>query len=369
MHSGIPSFDHLHSRRSRQQQRRTTGICLLAGVDSIPNQSKTTIPVNQAMDYFNTFPPTMCRPLDPRVRADLDAFAGMTPFYQMKPPEARAAFDRVAAARPRLNDPVARVENRVIQGPTGQVPIRIYTPDGKGPFPILLYFHGGGWVIGSLDAYDDLCRSLCQRAGCLVVSVDYRLAPEDRFPAGLEDCYAALAWCADLATEIGGDGRRLAVAGDSAGGNLAACVSLCARDRGGPKPLLQVLIYPVTNHNFDTASYHQMADGYGLVRNAMIYYWKCYLAQPEDGSNPYASPLQGGDLTGLPSAVIVTAHYDVLRDEGEAYAARLRQAGVAVRCTRYLEMNHGFLQCGATYAQAKRAVQEIADAVRGAFNR
>jgi acetyl esterase len=255
-----------------------------------------------------------------------------------------------------------------VPGPAGDVPIRVYTPAGTAPFPILLYIHGGGWVIGSRDSHDDLCRSLCHRAGALVVSVEYRRSPEHKFPAALEDCYAALSWCARHATGRG-DGSRLAVAGDSAGGNLSAALTLYARDQGGPPLRLQVLIYPVTNCGFDTASYHENAEGFGLMRDAMIHYWNCYLAKPEDGRNPYASPLQAADLRGLPPALIQTAQYDVLRDDGEAYAARLRRAGVPVRCTRYLAMVHGFIQFGGAYEHGRVGVQEIAEALREAFGR
>jgi acetyl esterase len=197
--------------------------------------------------------------------------------------------------------------------------------------------------------------------------VDYRRAPEHKFPAGLEDCAAAARWCAERAAEVGGDGARLAIAGDSAGGNLAAALALAFRDRGGPALALQVLIYPVTNYQFDTASYHQYATGYGLTRESMWYFWKCYLSSPTDGGNPYASPLLAKDLRGLPPALVLTASYDVLRDEGEAYAARLAQAGVPVRCTRYLELNHGFAQLAAVSDSAKRGLQEIADALRNAW--
>jgi acetyl esterase len=197
----------------------------------------------------------------------------------------------------------------------------------------------------------------------LVVSVHYRRAPEDKFPAALEDCYAALQWCAQHGSAIGG-GQQLAVAGDSAGGNLSTCLAIYTRDQSGPKLSFQVLIYPVTNSGCDTASYHEMASGYGLVRDAMIYYWGCYLPTAGDGSNPYASPLQAKDVSGQPPALIITAQYDVLRDDGEAYAARLQQAGVAVRCTRYLGMHHGFIQFGASFAQAERGIQEIASSLR-----
>lgn len=314
------------------------------------------------MSFFNTFPATPPEPLDPKVARDLAARADATPFYRMPPVEGRAAFEALFAAAPKLNEPVASVEDRFVPGPNVEVPVRVYTPLGQGPFPTLVYIHGGGWVIGSPTSHGDLCRSLCRRAACTVVSVDYRRSPEHKYPAALEDCYAVLQWCARHA-----DGGRVAVAGDSAGGNLSAALALYARDHGSPPLRLQVLIYPVTNHGFDTASYHQCAEGFGLLRDAMIHFWNSYLARPEDGRLPYASPLQAPDLRGLPPALIQTASYDVLRDDGEAYAARLHRADVPVRCTRYLAMHHGFVQFAASYEQADAAVQEIADALRQAF--
>jgi acetyl esterase len=319
------------------------------------------------MEYFTTFPARPAVPLDPQVAADLRARAGATPFYRMPPPEARAAFESLMAAAPKLNEPVAHVEDLAVSGPAGDVPVRVYTPAGPGPFPCLLYVHGGGWVMGSRDSHDDLCRSLCYRGRALVVSVDYRRSPEHKFPAALEDCYAALRWCARQGAGRGDGG--LAVAGDSAGGNLSAALALYARDRGGPPLRLQVLIYPVTNYCFDTASYHENAEGFGLLRDAMVHFWDSYLARPADGSDPYASPLRAPDLVGLPPALIQTAQYDVLRDDGEAYAARLGRSGVPVRCTRYLAMNHGFVMHGGSYEHARVALEEIAGALREAFGR
>jgi acetyl esterase len=305
-------------------------------------------------DHLATYPATTSVPLDAQVAADLHARVDLTPFFRMPPREARAAFEALSAAVPRLDEPVAQVEDLSL----GAIGLRLYTPALEGQRPCLLYIHGGGWVIGSPRSHDDLCRSLCSRAGALVASVDYRLSPEHKYPAALHDSYAALQW---LAQRSGGG--RLAVAGDSAGGNLAAALALYARDQGGPPVHLQVLIYPVINHNFDTASYHEWAEGYGLMRDAMRYFWDSYLAQPSDGRSPYASPLQAVDLKGLPPAHIITAQYDVLRDDGEAYAARMRRAGVPVRCTRYLAMHHGFVQFAGQYAHGRVALHEIADAV------
>jgi len=321
-------------------------------------------------ETFRTFPATPTVPLHPAIQAMLAAEVPGPPLDAMPINEARVLREGMMLQRPRRDEPVARVEDWMIPGSGLGIPARVYTPSGKvGPHPILVFFHGGGWVFGTLETHGDICRTLCHRSGSLVVSVDYRRAPEHRFPAALEDCCAAVRWCAGHAAEIGGDPTRLAVAGDSAGGNLAAAVALRGRDNGGPTLALQVLIYPVTNCAFDTASYHQYASGYGLTRDMMRYFWKSYLSRPADANHPAASPLQAADLAGLPPALVLTAQYDVLRDEGEAYAARLAQASVPVRCTRYLEMNHGFVQLGALCEPALQGLMEIAESVRTSFAR
>jgi acetyl esterase len=299
----------------------------------------------------------------------LDAEVPGPPFEEVPVPELRALREQMMLRRPRRNEAVALVEDRTVPGPAGEIPVRVYRPSaGAGPYPIVAYFHGGGWVLGTLDTHDDVCRTLANRSGALVVSVDYRRAPEHPFPVPLEDCIAAVRWCALHGAEIGGNGARLAVAGDSAGGNLAAAVAMHFRDEGGPPLAIQALIYPVINYDFDTASYHQYASGFGLTRDMMRYFWRSYLANPTDGGLPYASPLRAENLGGLPPALILTAHYDVLRDEGEAYAARLARAGVPVRCTRYLEMNHGFIQLAALCEPALQGLQEIAGALRTALS-
>jgi acetyl esterase len=215
---------------------------VVAGLLAIVVQAEDK-PAHRAADYFSTYPAAKLVPLDAKIRAALDA-DNSPAISDMAPAEARVWFEKRVASVPRLDDPIAKVEKRTISGPGGKLPLRVYTPQGQGPFPILLFFHGGGWVVGSLDTVDDPCRTLCSRAAALVVSVDYRLAPEHKFPAAQEDCYAALKWCSQHAGEINGDGKRLAVAGDSAGGNLAAATALSARDKKGPPVALQVLIYP-----------------------------------------------------------------------------------------------------------------------------
>jgi len=318
-----------------------------------------------ALAYLDTYPATAVSPLDPKIAKQLEGRrAGGPDFTNMPAPELRASFNKLMAGTPKLNEPVARIDNRDIPGPSSSIPVRIYTPQGNSPFPILAYYHGGGWVVGTLDGYDDLCRSLCHRSGAVVISVDYRLAPEHKYPAAAEDCYAATAWAAAHAGEIGGDAKRLVVMGDSAGGNLSAVVALMARDRGGPAIAAQVPIYPVTNCDYDTASYHFFDSGYGLTRGMMRYFWDAYLREPSDAAQPYASPLKAESVSGLPPTLMITAQYDVLRDEGQAYAARLRQAGNRVRCTEYLGMTHGFINGGAIYPEANRAISQAAEAVK-----
>jgi acetyl esterase len=268
---------------------------------------------------------------------------------------------------PKLNEPVGRVADRTVSGPHGAIPVRVYSPADPGPSLILIYVHGGGWVMGSLDTHDDCCRSLCHRAGAVVISVGYRLSPEHRYPVAIDECVAVMNWVAAAASELGGDGNRIAVAGDSAGGNLVAALTLRLRDEGGPMPGFQVLICPALNYGFDTASYHELAEGFGLNRTEMMYYWDQYLADPADGSSLYASPLRAGDLRGLPPALIITAGFDPLHDEGEAYAARLARAGVPVRLTRYSAMNHGFILRAGIVEQGRRGLDEIAAALRGAW--
>jgi acetyl esterase len=320
-----------------------------------------------ATAYLETYPPSPAVGLDPKVRAWLDSAPLPRPYREMEVADVRAFANQRFGSVPKLNEPVAHIEDREIPGPAGPIPVRVFVPQGRGPFPMLMFFHGGGWVLCNLDTHSDMCRTFAHRAGAVVVSVDYRLAPENKFPAAADDCYAALEWCAANAAEIGSDATRIAVAGDSAGGNLAASVSLMARDRRGPKLSLQLLIYPITNANIDTASYHQNASGYGLTRETMIYFLDSYLARPEDGANPYASPLRAPDLSGLAPALIVTAEYDPLRDDGIAYAARLAQAGVPVHGLNYLDMHHGFALWLADLESAKRAFDEMTTALRGAF--
>jgi acetyl esterase len=301
--------------------------------------------------------------LDPKVRELLDFAADAPPLYTLPVEEMREGVRARMAVWCRMGlvtTPVAAVEDRFIPGPAGDLAVRVYTPEGRGPFPLLLYFHGGGWVLGNLDTHDAICRALCAGADCVVVSVDYRLAPEHRFPAALDDCLAAMRWAAAHATEIGADPARIAVAGDSAGGNLAAATALCARDEGEPELRGQVLIYPSVSYPSPLSpSYIENAEGYGMTREAAVWFWNQYLADRRQATNPLAAPLLAPDLSGLPPALVITAQYDVLRDEGELYARRLRMAGVPARLSRYDGMNHGFADLIGILDQAWQLRDEV----------
>ncbi len=306
-------------------------------------------------------------PLDPQCQLVIDQLAALSfDWTSLEPARVRAAF----AAMPLVpGEAVARVEDRTLPGPAGPLPVRVYASAGAGPAPLpaLVYFHGGGFVLCNLDSHDGTCRSLANAAGCAVVSVDYRLAPEHRFPAAPEDCYAATRFVAENAAAFGVDPRRLAIGGDSAGGNLTAVVALMARDRGGPELRFQLLIYPVTDCAFDTPSYRENGEGYFLTAQQMRWFWEHYLARAAQAADPYASPLRAEKLEGLPPGLVITAEYDPLRDEGEAYAARLREAGVAVTLSRYDGMIHGFFGMGAAIERARAAVAEAGAALRTAL--
>lgn len=261
---------------------------------------------------------------------------------------------------------VGDVSHQLIPGPDGELLVRIYRPKGNGPFPTLVYFHGGGWVIANLDVYDASCRALTNAANCMVVSVAYRQAPEHKFPAAAEDAYAATQWVLTNAARIKGDPKRVAVGGESAGGNLATVTCLMARDRKGKMPVHQMLVYPVTNYAFDTPSYQENANAKPLNQAMMKWFWGHYLSNAADGQNPYASPLRA-NLRGLPSATVITAEIDPLRSEGQAYAQRLREAGNAVKATNYTGVTHEFFGTGAVVNKAKQAVNEAAAGLRAGF--
>ena len=310
--------------------------------------------------------------LDLNVRlllAAIDA-QGNPPLESLSPAEARIAAAEGLKPVRGTAEPVQSVEDLRIPGPAGEIPIRVYTPDAPAPRPALVYFHGGGWVVCDLDTHDVVCLAIARRAGAVVVAVDYRLAPEHKFPAAVVDCYAATLWTAANADRLGIDKTRIAVGGDSAGGNLGAVVSLKARDESGPAIALQAMVYPVTDlSSFATPSYQEFATGYQLTKSEMEWFRGHYLRSMEDARHPHASPLLAQDFRGLPPALIITAECDPLRDEGEAYAERLKAAGVPVQCTRYAGMIHPFFSLSGAIPQALDALQEVADAVQLAGHR
>ncbi len=309
--------------------------------------------------------------LDPQCQAVIEAAAsGASVFDTRDPGEARARYDATTAAFAPETPALRDVEDRVVPGPGGGIPVRIYRPETNATvLPILAFFHGGGWVFGNLESHDHVCRALSAEAGCLVVAVDYRLAPEHKFPAALDDCYAVTAWLAANAPELGGDGARLGVGGDSAGGNLAAAGCLAARERGGPAITFQLLIYPATDHTADTDSLARNAIGYLLTRDAIEWCKFQYLRDAEDARDPLASPLLAEDLAGHPPAFEQTAEFDPLLDEGKAYAERLAAAGVACEHLTYAGMVHGFVRMGALIDDANSAIADAAARLREALAR
>ena len=308
-------------------------------------------------------------PLDPQVDALIKQMAAAPgpKLEELSPADARKLTSTTFAMLAGAPEEVAKVENRRIAGPAGEIPVRIYTPAGAGPFPLLVFFHGGGWVIGDLDTHDNACRQLTNRAKCVTVAVDYRLAPEHKFPAAADDCYAAAVWAADHAREFNADASRIAVGGDSAGGNLSAVVAILARDRGKPSIKFQLLVYPATDGALDTYS-HQNFKEYFLTDKAVQYFWGHYIRSEADKKDPIASPALAKSHKGLPPALIITAEFDPLRDEGEAYGEKLRAAGVPVTVTRYDGMIHGFFTMTGVLDQGKKAIEEASAALRKAFS-
>lgn len=308
--------------------------------------------------------------LDPQVKALLDGMAANPGprIIDLPVAEGREMYRGLAAAFDAQGVPIGSVEDRKIPGPAGDIPVRIYTPvaAGSGTLPVLVYFHGGGWVIGDLETHDALCRSFANEAGCKVVAVDYRLAPEHVFPAAVDDCYAAVKWVAANGASIGADVTRIAVSGDSAGGNLAAVVAQIAKAEKGPKISFQLLIYPVTDTNIDTGSYAANATGYFLERDGMIWFFDHYL-KGADRNDPRIAPLKAASLAGLPKAYVVTAGFDPLRDEGRAYADALKAAGVDTVHVNYDGMIHGFFNLQAAFDVGRDAVKAAAKALKEAL--
>lgn len=309
-------------------------------------------------------------PLDPQVEAmrTRRMAEDVQPLYTMSIEQARAADLAAIKESAGHAESVHEVIDREIPGPDGSLPIRIYRPSGGlEPLPTLIYFFGGGWTLGSIETSDEICRSLTNLVPCQVITVGYRLAPEHRFPAAVHDCYAATSWIAEHHEEILADPGRLAVGGDSAGGNLATVTTLVARARARPALAAQVLVYPNTNYRSDTPSMRDNDDPALFNRRSVAWYWQHYLASPQDGDDPLVSPLLAEDLSGLPPALVITAEYDPLRDEGEQYAARLSQAGVPVQLTRYGGMVHGFFAMSGMLDGGRRALEQVAGYLRERF--
>lgn len=309
-------------------------------------------------------------PVVPEIRAVLDLLAAAPiDLEQTDPPTMRALY---AAMRESDGEalPVAEVVDVSVPGPGGDVPVRIYRPEGDAPAPVLVWYHGGGWVIGDVETSDPTARKLCRRAGVVVVSVDYRLAPEHPFPAAPDDAWAALRWVADHIGEHGGDPARLAVGGDSAGGNLAALVAIRARDEGGPALRHQLLVYPATDLTMGQPSIVENGEGYFLTKATMEWFTDHYLGadrQHGDPTSPAVSPLAVEDLSGLPPAQVLTAEFDPLRDEGAAYAERLAEAGVAVEHVPGPGLIHGFFAMGAVSPDADAVAVAAAERLRAAL--
>ncbi|HYL99432.1 MAG TPA: alpha/beta hydrolase [Blastocatellia bacterium] len=308
-------------------------------------------------------------PLDPQIKSMVDMVKMMEPLDLGTVPvgQTRAAF-KMLASMGGAGDPMQKTEDLQIPGPGGDIKARVYRPLDAGTLPALVFFHGGGWVIGAIETHEGLCKSLASRAGCAVISVDYRLAPENKFPAGLEDCYAAARWVQDHADEIGLDALRIGLGGDDAGGNLAAAVSIMLRDKGEPMPRFQLLIYPVTDYCVPSKpSLVENGEGYLLTSRDMVWFFEQYLNSAEDGTNALVSPLRAERLDGLPPALVITAEFDPLRDEGEMYAARLRDCGVTAETRRYDGMIHAFLSLSSMSDRARKALNETGEALKSAL--
>jgi acetyl esterase len=295
----------------------------------------------------------------------LDKAFGRSSFEELPVQEARQEIRREAFSVAGPPIPVARVEERRVRGADGQLPARLYVPfEAPSPAPLLVYFHGGGWVVGDLDTHDQPCRFLAREAGALVLSVAYRLAPEHRFPAPVDDCLAALRFAVDDASDLGADPARIGVGGDSAGANLAAAVSRLAAGDGGPAPIFQLLIYPVADLSRKRESYRLFREGFFLTESQMDWYRGHYLPGEETALDPRASPILASDLSGLPPAHVVTAGFDPLRDEGEDYAVALRAAGVQTSMKREPGLIHGFTHTTAIGRAAHRAMTEVGAVLR-----
>jgi acetyl esterase len=305
-------------------------------------------------------------PLHPQAAAFLSIYYGTNPASRdgLPPSVTREQLIHQAIIFPDCPLP-ARTEDRILEGNSGRFRVRVHTPHGSPPFGGCLYFHGGGWVLGGIETHDDLVRRLVHESGCVFVSVDYPLAPEHKFPVPIEDSFLALNWLVEHATEFGVDPQRIAVAGDSAGANIAAVLCLMARDRGGPRIARQTLIYPITDCDFERKSYRDNGKGYFLSLREMKWFWKQYVQTPDQMTNPYASPLRAASHADLPPAYVVTAEFDPLHDEGVEYAVALQQAGVPTVLREFSGMIHGFVKRWDTFDDARTATRELGADLRG----
>jgi len=343
------------------------GIALMAASCAGPREDMPLTPEQQAVVDRT----------DPQMRVVLDEF------HSLNPQPIETLTVAVARQQPTLTDAVKKLETdrhlstapeavggvavQNIPGPAGDIPVRIYTPMGKGPYPTLIYFHGGGWVIGTLDEYDASCRAITNLARCQVISVDYRQAPEHKYPVPTEDAYAATQYIMKHPDQFNADGKHITIGGESAGGNIAASVCMLCRDRSGMMPLYQLLISPVTDYNFDTESYRDNANAVPLDRDSMKWYFNKYLESPGEGTDQYISVLRG-NAVGLPPATVITADIDPLRSEGASYAEKLRNAGVQVQYKNYDGVTHEFFGLGAVVDKARLAERFAAEGLQSAFS-
>ena len=307
-------------------------------------------------------------PLAPEYAAMFEQLADQEPappLWEMTPEQGREMY---RAMRPLVDElPIGSVEDQTIQGRLGDIPIRIYRPSTSGPHGILMNFHGGGWVIGDLDTSDAVCRQLAEQCDVIVISVDYRMAPEDIYPAAVDDCYDATCWAADQMQALNGNGK-LGVTGESAGGNLSAVVCLKARDESGPKINFQCLLYPVTDCDMSRNSYAENGEGYLLELKSMVWFWDTYCPDPATREEPYASPIRATNLGNLPPALVVTAEFDPLRDEGMAYAEALDAAGTEATAICYDGLVHDFFATAAMFECSKAAFNATVSALKQHLN-
>ena len=316
---------------------------------------------------------------EPAMQKVLDALAslGGKPIESLTPEEARKQPTPVDAVKKVLEgmgksaapDNSVSVKQLSATGPLGAIPLFVYTPAGKGPFPVMVYYHGGGFVIADTKTYDASPRVLAKEANAIIVSVDYHLAPENKFPAAPNDAFAAYKWVLAHAQEFNGDPKRVAVGGESAGGNLATVVSQMARDEKIQLPLHQLLVYPVVNDDMETPSYQRNANAKPLNKAMMKWFFKHYTAKPDDAKNPHALPMKASSLAGLPPATVIAAEIDPLLTEGKQYADALKKAGVTVSYKEYSGVTHEFFGMGAVVPKAKDAEQFAADQLKQAFNK